>query len=202
MKKIFGLFAAAVLAATGLTCCGGGGGGNGSIAHKTIYLSALGGVTPDGASIPGSVGCMYIEVLDEIPEGKGSFNARMGFGHKGTAGTGVVNVSENTAEGMQLDFTIAEYQGMENDRNAVAFFQIAMANVTFTDGQADGVIQFPGMKLKLEYGEGSKSSGTYTAYFAGQRIEVNDDGGNGGNGGGGTQIELPDQAVGRFIIFG
>ncbi len=204
MKKIFGLFAAAALAATGLTCCGGGGGGNGSIAYKTIYFSALGGETPEGEVVPGSVGSMYIEVLGEIPEGNGNFDARVGFGHKGTAGSAVVTVTESSENSLKMTFTIDEYQGMENDRNAVAFFQIAMADVEFTDGQADGVVQFPGMLLTLDYNEGSKSAGNYTAQFAGQRVTVNDDGGEGGGEGGNgrVEVELPDKASGKFIIYG
>lgn len=204
MKKIFGLFAAAVLAATGLTCCGGGGGGNGSIAHKTFYFSALGAQTEGGITIPGSGGSLWIEVRDEIAEAPNSYNARIGFGTKGSAGNAMVFVNPVDPENanLSISFSALSYDDMQNDTEAVAYFSKAMEDVEFEDGQVNGVVKFPAMELKLTYSEGSKSTGNYVADFpeAKMELDINPDPDNPDNNGNVTLDE--GKAYGKFIIYG
>lgn len=203
MKKIFGLFAAAALAATGLTCCGGGGGGNGSIAHKTFYFSALGAKTEGGTTVPGSGGSLWIEVRDEIAEAKGTYNARIGFGTKGSVGNAMVFVNSVDPEeaDLSISFDVLSYDDMQNDTEAVAYFSKAMQGVEFQDGQVNGVVEFPSMELKLTYSDGSKSTGDYDAVFpeaAKIELDINPDPDNPNN-----NVEVPlDEASGKFIIYG
>lgn len=68
MKKIFGLFAMAALATTGLTCCGGGGGGEDSHAYRTY--------TFDG---PMMKGVMQVRVMDQMDGVDGKYNATISF---------------------------------------------------------------------------------------------------------------------------
>lgn len=68
MKKIFGLFAMAALATTGLTCCGGGGGGEDSHAYRTY--------TFDG---PMMRGVMQVRVMDQMDGVDGKYNATISF---------------------------------------------------------------------------------------------------------------------------
>ena len=210
MKKIFGLFAAAALAATGLTCCGGGGGGNGSIAHKTFYFSALGAQTEAGTTIPGSGGSLWIEVKDEIAEAKNSYNARIGFGTKGSAGNATVFINSVDPEeaDMSISFSALSYDDMQNDTEAVAYFSKAMEDVEFEDGEVNGVVSFPAMELKLKYSESSKSTGDYVADFpeaARIQLDINDPDNpdNDDDDDDGNNIRLnAGKAFGKFIIYG
>ena len=68
MKKIFGLFAMAALATTGLTCCGGGGGGEDSHSYRTY--------TFDG---PMMKGVMQVRVMDQMDGVDGKYNATISF---------------------------------------------------------------------------------------------------------------------------
>ena len=68
MKKIFGLFAMAALATTGLTCCGGGGGGEDSHSYPTY--------TFDG---PMMKGVMQVRVMDQMDGVDGKYNATISF---------------------------------------------------------------------------------------------------------------------------
>ncbi len=151
MKKIFGLFAAAVLAATGLTCCGGGGGGGeSSFAYKTIKIT----------SPTSNVGAMYIRVSDPIPEADLQYNARYGFGDDTGAHTGTFKVNSQDETMAEIAYYIDDYEKMINDANAVGFYGDLVSGAERNDeGQLeDG--QFPFMTVKLIYAEGSKTSGS------------------------------------------
>ena len=157
MKKIFGLFAAAVLAATGLTCCGGGGGSESSFAYKTIKI------TPPVSN----VGSMYIRVNDPIPEAPGTYNARYGFGADKGDHQGSFEVVEQTrtdegVETAKVNYYISNYAAMTRDQDALGFYGSLIEDVAnnMQNGNQPVNVDFPFMSLVFEYDPGSQTSGS------------------------------------------
>ena len=151
MKKIFGLFAAAVLAATGLTCCGGGGGGDSSFAYKTIEIT----------SPISNVGKMYIRVTDPIPEAPGTYVARYGFGADKGDHPGTFKVESQSETGAEIYYYVNNYEAMTRDANAIGFYGNLIEDVENRDNQNAAVdVDFPFMTVKLTFAEGSTTSGS------------------------------------------
>lgn len=156
MKKIFGLFAAAVLAATGLTCCGGGGGSDSSFAYKIIEI------TPPVSN----VGSMYIRVNDPIPEAPGMYNARYGFGadkgdHHGSFEVESQTTNDDGVKTAKVNYYIRNYAAMTNDQDALGFYGSLNEDVrnNMQNGNQPVNVDFPFMSLVFEYDPGSQTSG-------------------------------------------
>ncbi|MBR2125398.1 MAG: hypothetical protein IJ943_01525 [Akkermansia sp.] len=182
MKKIFGLFAMAALATTGLTCCGGGGGGD-SHAYRTY--------TFDGPELKG---VMQVRVLDQMDGVNGKYNATISFSEPNTKtysgyfkATQVADeikstnkyetqpefdeennlVTEGTFKVLQTTekIEVGIYSSSEGNDNAmVNFFQDFVDNVN-EDEDADGDVNVespPKPTLSLKYDPNSNGrSGDY-----------------------------------------
>ena len=174
MKKIFGLFAMAALAATGLTCCGGGGGDSNSIAFSTLEFQA-----------PGTTAAtMVISISENYYNSKGTYDARYGFERRSFPYTGkfiVVDGLEGSAEitdsqnqVVKIDYdmvaTINIDSNIENflDDDAVeAYFYKFTDTLQKEDEEDDDNVRLenpPAPKLYLKYNE-DMTGGTFTAQF-------------------------------------
>jgi len=161
----------AAVAATGLTCCGGGGSSD-SIEFKTFYLSAPGDKTEDGYVAPGTAGSMWLEVQGDV--GTGQIPAKFSFGGKNQTGHDATVMQYETEDKGIVKFTFNVYssENLQQDQDALAFFQKAMDEVeTDDEGDVEGIVQFPAMIVTLKY-DGGKASGTYDAEFPGVNIKV------------------------------
>ncbi len=147
LKKIFGLFAAAARAATGLTCCGGGGGD--SLSGKTYRFVPVG---TQGDTH------MDLTVNEQIDSDKTMYYATVNFG--GQPYNGMVTKVEPTAGGdVKLTVNVFGDQKFGEDTNVWTFFASLMGDQELQEG--DAIMGLPAPMFELKYTDKNKQVGTY-----------------------------------------
>ena len=121
MKKIFGLFAMAAVAATGLTCCGGGGGGD-NLEGSTIKFFEVGT----------SAGTMYVTVLSKSGANSSYTITRFGgLGQSKNNGEIVehsnskdpnVKIPDEVTKVRHVSVSLDSYDDATNNREATGFY--------------------------------------------------------------------------------
>lgn len=189
MKKIFGLFAMAALATTGLTCCGGGGGDEGAESHayRTYTFDAQ-----------NTVGAMVVKVQDQVEGVAGRYNAQITFttgggssiypGYFWVKKTSQRVESENKMTGPDKDIPVVLEateevevgitgnigQARDGDDGMIMFFSSFVENVNNNDDndQEINADNPPKPTLYLSYDDESKRGGQYMMSFV---LELEDE---------------------------
>ncbi|MBQ3218445.1 MAG: hypothetical protein IJB33_06195 [Akkermansia sp.] len=184
LKKIFGLFAMAAVAATGLTCCGGGGGDDGELSvrflcNKVLMIQAPGPlydpdeeeegeadddddekdniITGEGNAFAGS---MFVEVMDMESSAKAP--ARISFGRVNNGRyAGYVEIVGGTPEAPQITVYAQPGSDLGKDEEVWAWFS------SFLDEdieEGDTIVGMPAPYITLDNWT-SRESGTCTVRF-------------------------------------
>ena len=153
MKKIFGMFAMAAVAATTLTCCGGGAGtedGTHSFAYKTVTYR-----TSETLA-----GTMVIRVYDKTSSGSNTYNADISFGENGKKHQGIFQVVDNS-ESPTVTMHVDGNESFDTDTGVLRFY--ASLGLPEDLQAGDAVYGFPRPTITMDYT--NNAEGLYTATF-------------------------------------
>ena len=153
MKKIFGLFAMAAVAATGLTCCGGGG-GNDNLAYRTYQFDAC----------TGFIGCMNVAIFDLNGMNEGEYSAKVSFGNNHPMGASGYDATfkikdDSDPENIQVTISVKE-KDLGADEDAWAYFSEFMDDME----EGDTMINFPKPQITIHFNS-KRTGGTYDTLY-------------------------------------